>query len=121
MIPAMKRLNPRQRVLLALWSGLSTPFVVVGLFCGCGTLMDNKAPPPVKQILQGVDVVGSGVIGVATSPVWVPVVIGMNRDMKRQAVRRDAGQTANRSQDSEDPQTSGKTKRGKNPQVTGAP
>ena len=111
----MKRLNPRQRLLLALWSGVSMPFVIMGLFCGCGTLMDNHAPPVAKQVLQGVDVVGSVVIGAATSPIWVPIAIGMDRDIKKQNAKREAGQVETVPKEGADTKTATETKRSKAP------
>lgn len=79
MLFAVKPLNIRQRRGLVLWALLSVPFVAMGLLCGCGTLMDNHAPPVAKQVLQGVDMAGSGVVAAATSPFWLPTLIGSDK------------------------------------------
>ncbi len=74
-LPVAKPLSSKQRRGLALWAVASVPFVGMGLLCGCGTLMDNQAPPVAKQVLQGVDVAGSGVAAVVWSPSWIPKLI----------------------------------------------
>ena len=71
----MKALHRHQRRALILWTAVCAPFVAMGLLCGCGTLMDNHAPPVAKQVLQGVDMAGSGVAAVVWSPLWVPDLI----------------------------------------------
>lgn len=59
---------------MILWWALRLPCVLMVLCCGCGTLRNDKAPPVAKQLLYGVDAIGTGV-AVVTSPVWVPVVM----------------------------------------------
>ena len=71
----MKALHRHQYRALVLWTVVCAPFVAMGLLCGCGTLMDNHAPPVAKQLLQGVDMAGSGVAAVVWSPSWVPKLI----------------------------------------------
>jgi len=61
---------------MILWWALCLPCVLMVLCCGwgCGTLRNDKAPPVAKQLLYGVDAIGTRV-AVVTSPVWVPVVM----------------------------------------------
>ena len=65
----------RRKRLLALRISVSAPFVGMGFVCGCGILMDNRQPPPVKQALQVADMSCSVVTAAVWSPVWVPKML----------------------------------------------
>ena len=82
MIRSTNDQTPRRKRIIALWISVSAPFIGMGFVCGCGTLMDNRQPPPVKQVLQVADLSCSAVTAAVWSPVWVPQVIGSDDPQK---------------------------------------
>lgn len=76
---------------MALWTALCLPCVLTAFCCGCGTLRNDKAPPVAKQVLYGVDAIGTGV-AVVTSPVWFPVLAIAYDNKARKESAAHAGQ-----------------------------